>query len=329
LRPVDQHEDTVLGAMRQVALAGGPLTEADRASLLAAGRYLLRRPDVTDCAALPAVTPADLATTIKDKELKAEAVKYLTVMALVDGSLDKKEEGGAGAGILARARCRGRLSHRDRRGGVRPPRLVAGGHDPPEHGEHHRSSLAKESRCHAVVSALRGRPGGARAGGTLRGAGQVVGRHLRQGAVGGKALWAFYKTNGYAFPGEPAALNERFGTLHGSTHVISGYDTSARGEILVSTFTAAVHPINAIAGHILPVIFSWHLDIKINDVARSTSGGLDPDADPDAFWPAWARGHEIRTDIFGPEWQVWSWVERDLEELRATLDVSPAGSPPA
>jgi hypothetical protein len=41
-----------------------------------------------------------------------------------------------------------------------------------------------------------------------------------------------------------------------------------------------------------------------------------------------ARGREIRTDIFGPEWQVWSWVERDLEELRATLNVSSAESPP-
>jgi hypothetical protein len=103
--------------------------------------------------------------------------------------------------------------------------------------------------------------------------------------------------------------------------VISGYDTSARGEILVSTFTAAMHAVNPMAGHILPVIFSWHLDIKINDVAKSTSGGLDPDE----FWHAWARGREVAVDIFGPDWQVWDWAGRDLEELRVEFNVSAAG----
>jgi ubiquinone biosynthesis protein Coq4 len=140
---------------------------------------------------------------------------------------------------------------------------------------------------------------------------------------GGKTFWAFAKTNGYAFPGDPAALNERFGTPHDSTHVISGYDASPRGEILVSTFTAAMHPINPMAGHILPVIFNGHLGIKFNDVARYTTGGFDPDE----FWHAWARGRDINIDIFDPGWQVWHWVEHDLEDLRRTFNVSPAGVP--
>jgi len=42
--------------------------------------------------------------------------------------------------------------------------------------------------------------------------------------------------------------------------VISDYDTSARGELLVSTFTAGMHPINPMSGHILPVIFFFHFD---------------------------------------------------------------------
>ena len=64
----------------------------------------------------------------------------------------------------------------------------------------------------------------------------------------GKALWDFDKTNGYPFPGDPTALNAAFATPHDSTHVISGYDTSARGELLVSTFTAGMHPINPMSG---------------------------------------------------------------------------------
>ena len=62
MRTVGHREsDAILGAMRQVALAGGhALSYADTASILAAGHYLLRRRDLTDPGTLPAVEPADL-----------------------------------------------------------------------------------------------------------------------------------------------------------------------------------------------------------------------------------------------------------------------------
>jgi ubiquinone biosynthesis protein Coq4 len=138
---------------------------------------------------------------------------------------------------------------------------------------------------------------------------------------GGKALWDFGQANGYSFPGDPGALNAAFATPHDSTHVISGYDTSYRGEILVSTFTAGMHPINPMAGHILPVIFNGHLGVKFNDVATPATGGLDPEE----FWHAWARGQEMTVDFFAPDWNVWEWIEHDLADLRRTFNVSPAG----
>jgi hypothetical protein len=138
----------------------------------------------------------------------------------------------------------------------------------------------------------------------------------------GKALWDFDKTNGYPFPGDPAALNAAFGTAHDSTHVISGYDTSARGELLVSTFTAGMHPINPMSGHILPVIFFFHFGEQMNDVGHAGKGGLDPDE----FWHAWARGAEMTVDVFDPKWSVWDWVEHDLDALRRRWNVTPPGN---
>ena len=94
MRSVDHpHSDAILGAMRQVSLAnGGPITYADTASILAAGRYLLRRPGLNDIDTLPAVDPADLVSALKGEgELAREAVKYLAIMALVDGSLDHRK----------------------------------------------------------------------------------------------------------------------------------------------------------------------------------------------------------------------------------------------
>src|SRR5258708_15418011 len=91
MRPVDHHHsDAILGAMRQVALArGGPITYADTASILAAGRYLLRRPGLDDIDTLPAVDPADLVAALEGEgELAREAGQYLAVIALVGGKLD-------------------------------------------------------------------------------------------------------------------------------------------------------------------------------------------------------------------------------------------------
>jgi len=82
-----------------------------------------------------------------------------------------------------------------------------------------------------------------------------------------------------------------------------------------------MHPLNPMADHILPVIFNGHLGVKFNDVARYTTGGLDPAE----FWHAWARGRDRTVDIFAPDWNVWDWVELDLEEVRRRFNVSPAG----
>src|SRR6185437_16271160 len=119
MRQIGHREsDAILGAMRQVALAGGrAISHADTASIAAAAHYLLRRRDLTDLGILPAVEPADLVATLKtDHELALEAVKYLAIMSLVDGILDRSKL----ARVLeyARARRRGGLSHRARRGGV-------------------------------------------------------------------------------------------------------------------------------------------------------------------------------------------------------------------
>lgn len=316
MREVGHREsDAILGAMRQVALSGNhEPTTADATSVRAAGRYLLRRPDLSDVDALPAVEPRDLVSALKGKpELAREAVKYLAIMALVDGTLDHKKlqrvldysraldiEADyltdlveAASGHLAWATADMWRKNLDS--------IVSGsseGIDP-----------VKWVRCY----------GGPNADPALMERYEALGKLPRN--TFGKALWDFDKANGYPFPGDPQALNANFGTPHDSTHVISGYDTSARGELLVSTFTAGMHPINPMSGHILPVIFFFHFGEQLNDVGHAGKGGLDPDE----FWHAWARGAEMTVDIFRPGWNVWDWVEHDLEELRRTWNVSPPG----
>ncbi len=316
MRAVDhRHSDAILGAMRQVALAGGhALTYADTASILAAGRYLLRRPGLGDIDTLPAVAPADLVAALKGEGgVAREAVKYLAIMALVDGSLEH-----------AKLRC---VLEYARALDVEADYLTdlveaASGHLAWAVADMWRknfdSVISRSSEDLDPAKWIRPYDG-ANADPALVARYEALGG-LPQNTFG-KTLWDFDKRNGYPFPGDPQALNAGFGTPHDCTHVISGYDTSARGELLVSTFTAGMHPINPMSGHILPVIFFFHFGEQLNDVGHAGKGGLDPDE----FWHAWARGQEMTVDIFAPGWNVWEWAERDLEELRREWNVAPAG----
>ncbi len=317
MREIGRREsDAILGAMRQVALAGGhAISHADTASILAAGRYLLRRPELQDISTLPAAEPADLVGILKDLAIAEEALKYLAIMAMVDGALDHEKLR--------------RVLEYSRALDIEADYLTdlveaASGHLAWATADMWRknfdSILSRSSE--GLDPAVWIRPyDGANADPALVGRYEALGR-LPQNTFG-KALWDFDKKNGYPFPGDPTALNAAFGTPHDSTHVISGYDTSARGELLVSTFTASMHPINPMSGHILPVIFFFHFGEHMNDVGHAGKGGLDPDE----FWHAWARGEEMTVDIFDPKWNVWDWVEHDLDELRRGWNVSPPGVP--
>lgn len=315
MRQVGRREsDAILGAMRQVALAGGhAISHADTASILAAGHYLLRRPDLRDISTLPAAEPTDLLAVLEDRAVAEEALKYIAIMAMVDGFLDHDK--------LRRVLEYARVLD------IEADYLT----DLVEAASGHLAWATADMWRKNFDSVLSHSSEGLDPGAWIRpyeGANADPALVARYEALGtlpqntfGKALWDFDKKNGYPFPGDPAALNAAFGTPHDSTHVISGYDTSARGELLVSTFTAGMHPINPMSGHILPVIFFFHFGEQLNDVGHAGKGGLDPDE----FWHAWARGEEMTVDIFDPEWTVWDWVERDLEELRCDWNVAPPG----
>ena len=315
MRAVGHREsNAILGAMRQVALAGGhAITYADTASILAAGHYLLRRRDLVDLGTLPAIEPADLVATLTDRGLAEEAVKYLAIMAMVDGKLDTVK--------LKRVLDYSRALD------IEADYLT----DLVEAASGHLAWATADMWRKNFDSVLGRSSAGLDPGVWIRpyqGANADPALVARYEALGelpqntfGKALWDFDEANGYPFPGDPAALNAAFGTAHDSTHVISGYDTSARGELLVSTFTAGMHPINPMSGHILPVIFFFHFGEQLNDVGHAGTGGLDSDE----FWHAWARGAEMTTDLFDPTWNVWDWVEHDLDGLRRRWNVTPPG----
>jgi hypothetical protein len=135
----------------------------------------------------------------------------------------------------------------------------------------------------------------------------------------GKEFWSFYDGHDFAMPGTAGAVNETFATPHASAHVLAGYDTTPQGEMLVSAFTSRMHPVFPMSGHVLPVIYSWHLGIECNELAGSFTGALDPAK----FWVALDRGRHTSGDTFGSEYSLWEHAEKPLDDVRNAFDVRP------
>jgi hypothetical protein len=308
----DTQAAVVLGAMRSVASAHNTksLSAADRSALAGFHHVILRLDGTLDVEALPAPTPAQLALAVGNHDARTHVVQFLIVMALVDGTVDNakialvveyaraldvredavRQLAELGHGNLAWLRAdvarqnllsiTGKVLNESIQEWILPYR-----------GERAEPVLAERYR------ALSGLPEG-----TL-----------------GRTFIEFYRANQFALPGEPDGLNHRFASPHDTTHLLSGYDTSPQGELLVSTFTAGMHQREPMSGHILPVILSWHLGIEFAKLPGKITGQLDPQK----FWVAWDRGSQVTTDVFDDAWSLWDAAPVTLQVLRDRYKVPP------
>jgi hypothetical protein len=74
--------------MLAVAAAGQVVTDADRASVIAAARYIFNVDVPPSLAGLGPPQPDELAALAANPDLATEATRFATVMAFVDGTLD-------------------------------------------------------------------------------------------------------------------------------------------------------------------------------------------------------------------------------------------------
>ena len=158
----------------------------------------------------------------------------------------------------------------------------------------------------------------------------------------GRAFHDHYQRNGYAFPGAENAIAEVWATAHDSLQVLSGYSTSAQGELLVAAFTGgALRPgTDFMESHILPTILIYHLGIDINkglnagDRARMQAdpswrdnydGNVHLGLDAEKLWVAWDGGRDVRGPVLGPLGLLVAHRRAARRPARAVLD--PAARP--
>lgn len=306
-------QDAVLGAMRSIALAHGPgvASEEDRATVIAAGRIVLGRDEVDPDTIRP-VEPGQLAAAMLSDDDARVACRMLAVMSLVDGRIDPAKirlvhDFAAELGVdeeylrvlaeAAQDEISAAAACMIRKNAESFPGL--------DHSRLDESALAPFLPY--------------RNGNDDR---ELEARYLALERAApntfGRAFFDHFQRNGFRFPGHPDGLAEGFTTPHDTSHVLSGYSTSEQGELCVSTFIGAMHPDHPMAAEVLPVIFSWHLGIKLNELAKSHTGAFDPRR----FWTAWARGDATTVDVVAADWNFWAVSDIPLSDLRRTYNVT-------
>jgi hypothetical protein len=134
----------------------------------------------------------------------------------------------------------------------------------------------------------------------------------------GRRLWVHFRRHGFRWPGQEGAFAETFAIRHDSIHVLSDYDTSIQGELLVSTFTGRMHRRHALGAHLLPVIVQWHVGQEVNGIGAQ-HGALDPWK----FIVAGQRGTQTSTDVLAPGWSFFEEAQRPLDDLRRDYGIPP------
>jgi hypothetical protein len=79
----------ILGAMRAIAETSGKASDADPLAIASAGQYMFGERAFIPFASLRSVAPPALSSALNASAVAEDAVKFLTIMAFIDGRLDK------------------------------------------------------------------------------------------------------------------------------------------------------------------------------------------------------------------------------------------------
>jgi len=142
----------------------------------------------------------------------------------------------------------------------------------------------------------------------------------------------------WTWPGDPDGRAELWAINHDCLHVLSGYSTSAQGELLVAAFTGGQFDphVDFMESHVLPTIMNYHLGIETNkglNAGDKTRMEADPDwadnyegnvrlgLDAAKLWVAIARGRATTENLYSGHWDSWTHAPEPLEDLRSRWSI--------
>jgi hypothetical protein len=332
----DAQAELVLAAMRDVASAHGTesLSEQDRRGIEAAWSAIFVKAGVPDLEGLGSVIPTDLAAALSDTQLRVVSLQVLAVMAFVDARLDD-------------AKLQLVLDYADAleldADYVHGLRAILENNVKWAAQDMIRDNVASIPGMtwdpeHPYAPFLPYQGAGADPALTERYDGLA---DLAADSFG-RAFHEHYRRNGFAFPGQPTAMTEVWATPHDSLHVLSGYSTSAQGELLVAAFTGAMMKggPDMMESHVIPTILIYHMGISINkglnkgdrdhladdpSWRETFAGNVHLGLDPAKLWVAWDRGQAMTEDVYrpAPPWSFWDLTAVPVAELQERFAIAP------
>jgi len=303
--PTPEQAPFALRALKTVALASGELDPQERRFLEIACEVLGTPHDVD---ALAPISPEELAAAIEDPEVREALVQRMVVMAMMDGDIDRAEI--AAVEAFARALAVSEPA-------LRTMTLYVSNHHKLLAFDLARRSFAPE-RIKAIwrEEGLAGLWKVVKAGLGATNPAMAARFHalaeLPEGTLG-RALFEFYRENGFTAPGEKYGPPDNI-LFHDLGHVLGGYPTDPSGEVRIAGFQAGYLGEGAFFMTQF-IMLLFHLGANIRPGVTATRGMFDLDA----FRREFLRGRQVKVNLL--HWDPWPHMARPIAEVRAELGV--------
>lgn len=305
--PSPEHVPFALRGLKTVALASGGLDPAER-QLLALGRRVLDAD--LDLDALAPIAPDELAVAIEDPEVRAALVQIMVLMAMIDGDIDAAE--------IAAVEAFARALH------VSEPALRTMKLYVSHHHKLMAIDLARRSFAPEKLKAIWHEEGVSGLWKLVRAAlgGTDAAMAARFRALGelpedtlGRALFEFYRANGFPCPGEKYGAPDNV-LFHDIGHVLAGYATDPAGETRTAGFQTGYL---GEAGFFMTqfIMLQFHLGASIRPGIEAHRGAFELES----YYRAYLRGRALKVSLL--HWDPWPHMARPLAEVRAELGVLP------
>ena len=137
----------------------------------------------------------------------------------------------------------------------------------------------------------------------------------------GRALLDYWRDNEFSLPGEPGSVQSQVFFKHDVHHVLSGYDTTPRGEFAVAGFYSGLGG-NDFADFTAMLLLQLQVAVQVDPTVAAWRDQFDARA----YFAAMERAERCTTDVAEEAWDPWSIVEQPLAEVRALLGISEDGA---
>lgn len=305
-----------LRAMKTVAMADGTFARSEHHMMESIQRIFGTTHDVEQ---LASISPAELARSFPDPQLRRQLVQGLVIMTLIDGKTTPQEA--ALVEQFAQALEVDAPEVKNLRHILKGEILQL------------RLDLVRRFWLRPKVNEVWSKEG-------LRGLYKFVrgmmGRyenkelatryqalqHYPSGSLG-RSLWEYWHANGFALPGEKGGAPEQI-LFHDCAHVLSGYGTAPEEEVQVACFSAGFQRREPWI-FVFFVLLQFHVGIRMTPITAAQTGMFDPLKAMIAI----RRGAAMNVDL-NDGWDYWTVIGEQVEELRRRYNILPVESfPPA